>query len=166
MAPLSRETHFFRTDAQLEPLPFLKAESELAFRPEGTGYDGGSPDWSRPLGWNFDISQDWFETVVWPKLAHRVPAMETLKLETTRVGHYAANTLDKSPVIGRWEEADGCGNVYMATGYSGHGIMHAPATGLGLAELMLDGAYATLDLTPFGYARVPAGRPFAEQGIV
>ncbi len=168
VAPLSRESHFFKTKAEIEPLPFLKSESELAFRPEGQGYDGGSPDWSREPGWNFEMSQDWFETVVWPKLAHRIPAMETLKLERTRVGHYAYSLLDKTAIIGRWEGdgVNGCDNVYMATGYSGHGIMHSPATGLALSELILDGNYSTLDITAFGYARVAANKPYRESGIV
>ena len=36
-----------------EPLPFLKTETDLAFRPEGAGYVGGVPDWSGPPGWSF-----------------------------------------------------------------------------------------------------------------
>lgn len=44
--------------------------------------------------------------------------------------------------------------------------MHAPATGLALAELMLDGGYATLDISAFGYGRITAAKPYGEQGIV
>ena len=44
--------------------------------------------------------------------------------------------------------------------------MHAPATGLALSELITLGRYESLDLTAFGYARVEAGRPYREKGIV
>jgi FAD-dependent oxidoreductase domain-containing protein 1 len=162
--PMARETHFFRPAVKIENLPFIKTETHLAFRPEGSGFAGGLPDWSVPAGWNFDASANGFETIVWPAVAHRVPALETLKLERTWVGHYARNTLDLSAIIGPW--TGGIENVYMAVGFSGHGIMHAPAAGRAIAELILDGGFQTLDLSRFGWSRVPDARPYGEQGIV
>jgi hypothetical protein len=50
--------------------------------------------------------------------------------------------------------------------YSGHGLMHAPATGRAIAELILDGGYQTIDLSRLGYQRVPNMEPVAEEGIV
>ena len=162
--PMSRESYFFKCASEIEPLPFLKSETDLAIRPEGSGYVGGVPNWRETAGWNFEPSPDWFNGVVWPALARRVPAMEELKLERVWRGHYARNTLDYSPIIGRW--TGGCENVIIATGFSGHGIMHAPATGRAVAELVLDGGYQTLDLTRFGYQRIVAGIPVKEIGIV
>ncbi len=89
---------------------------------------------------------------------------QTLKLERGWAGHYARNTLDLNAIVGKW--AGGIDNVFMAVGFSGHGIMHAPAAGRGVAELILDGRYSTIDLTRFGYARVPANAPYREKGIV
>ena len=162
--PMSRESYFFRSEQDLEPLPFIKSETDLAFRPEGTGYTGGVPDWSVPGGWNWELSPSRFEDVVWPALAHRVPAMETLKLERSWRGHYARNRLDYSAIIGPWSGEPN--NLHIATGFSGHGIMHAPATGLAVAEMILDGAYSTMDLTRFGTSRILAEEPYREQGIV
>ena len=162
--PMSRQTHFFRCKAELEPLPFIKAESDLAFRPEGVGYTGGKPDWGVGPGFNWNYEPDWFEREVWPALAHRVPAMEELRLERTWACHYERNELDKNGIIGRWE--DGMQNVYIASGFSGHGIMQAPGAGCALAELILDGAYSTMDVTRLGYARVSRNEPYPELGIV
>lgn len=162
--PMSRESYVFKAEAEIEPLPFLKSESDLAIRPEGDGYVGGIPDWSEPAGWNFELDPDRFESVVWPALAHRVPKMERLKLVRSWRGHYARSTLDYSPILGAW--SDGLANVHLATGFSGHGIMHAPATGRALAELILGGRFESLDLSPFGWARIPANRPYREKGIV
>ena len=162
--PMCRESHYFTTTSEIEPLPFLKAETHLAFGPEGQGFAGGLPDWAQPAGFHLDPHPTRFEEVVWPLLAHRVPALETLRLERSWVGHYARNTMDLNAIVGRWE--GGAGNVYMACGYSGHGIMHAPASGRALAELILDGAFQTLDLSAFGYGRVPAEKPYRERGIV
>lgn len=162
--PMSRESYFFKAGTELEPLPFLKSESDLAIRPEGTGYVGGCPNWQEAVGWNFELSDKWFNEVVWPALAQRVPAMETLKLERSWRGHYARNTLDYSPIIGRW--LGGSENVVIASGFSGHGIMHAPATGRAVSELLLDGGFQTIDITRFGYGRIPNNAPMKEIGIV
>jgi len=162
--PMSRESYFFRCEAELEPLPFIKSETDLAFRPEGAGYTGGVPDWSVPAGWNWELDPNRFEEVVWPALAHRVPAMETLRMERGWRGHYARNSLDKSAIIGRWEGEPA--NLFIATGFSGHGIMHAPATGLAMAELILGGRFETMDLARFGTGRILRREPYAEMGIV
>ena len=51
--PMSRESYFFRCGEAVEPLPFIKTETDLAFRPERQGYVGGVPDLSEKPGWNF-----------------------------------------------------------------------------------------------------------------
>jgi FAD-dependent oxidoreductase domain-containing protein 1 len=51
-------------------------------------------------------------------------------------------------------------------GFSGHGMMHAPAAGRGLAELIVRGGYQTIDLTRLGYRRVELGEPYPEAGIL
>jgi glycine/D-amino acid oxidase-like deaminating enzyme len=162
--PMCRESHYFLAASGIEPLPFIKTETDLAFGPEGEGFAGGLPDWDQPAGFTLEPQPSRFEDIVWPALAHRLPALGTLKLQRSWTGHYARNTLDLSAIVGRWE--GGCENVYMACGYSGHGIMHAPATGLALAELMLEGGYTTLDISAFDYRRIAAGRPYREQGII
>lgn len=160
--PMCRESHYFTTPAAIEPLPFLKAETHLAFGPEGQGYAGGLPDWEQPAGFGLQPHPSRFEEVVWPAIAHRVPALETLRLERSWIGHYARNTLDLNAIIGRWRD----GNVYLACGYSGHGIMQAPATGLALSEAILGGRYETLDLSKLGVERIESNTPYRETGIV
>ena len=162
--PMCRESHYFVTSNEIEELPFIKTETHIAFGPEGAGYAGGLPDWNQPAGFHLDPQPTRFEDDVWPMIAHRVPPLETLKLRRTWVGHYARNALDLNAIVGRWK--GGAENVYMACGYSGHGIMHAPASALALTELMLEGAYSTLDIAAFGYDRIAAGEPYREQGII
>ena len=40
--PMSRESYFLRCETELEPLPFVKTERDLAFRPQGNGFVGGA----------------------------------------------------------------------------------------------------------------------------
>ena len=160
--PMSRLNHYFEVRAALEPLPFVKEEPVLAFRPEGAGFIGGMPQWEVAAGFNWEIDEGHFERLVWPALARRVPAFEALRLKRTWVGHYERNSLDANAIIGR------CGqdNFFTASGFSGHGIMQAPAAGRALAELILDGRFETLDLARLSYQRVLDGTPYPEQGII
>ena len=57
---------------------------------------------------------------------------------------------DGLPLIGALPGVEG---AYVATGHSCWGILLAPATGLAMAELVLDGAAASVDLAPFDPAR-------------
>jgi glycine/D-amino acid oxidase-like deaminating enzyme len=162
--PMKRYEHQWETPNPIEPLPYVKDLDRLAFRPEGTGYSGGVPSTNQPRGFDFDIDYNYFDSVVWPALAYRFPAFEQIKHRNTWAGLYDQNELDSNPIIGPWTGK--MENFIVAAGYSGHGLMHAPATGRAIAELILDGGYQTIDLSRLGYQRVPNMEPIAEEGIV
>lgn len=162
--PMRRFEHYFDTPNPIEPLPYVKDLDRLAFRPAGAGYSGGVPQSNEPRGFNFDIDHAYFERVVWPALAHRFPAFEAVKCHTTWAGLYDQNELDGNLILGNWPGR--LANFYVAAGCSGHGLMHAPAMGRALAELILDGGFQTIDLTRLGYQRVIDNRPYPEQGII
>jgi glycine/D-amino acid oxidase-like deaminating enzyme len=82
----------------------------------------------------------------------------------TLPGLYDQNDFDGNVIIG--PGADGLGNFHMLSGFSGHGLMHAPGCGRAMAELLLTGGYQTIDLTRFGWRRLLGGTPIREQGII
>jgi glycine/D-amino acid oxidase-like deaminating enzyme len=69
---------------------------------------------------------------------------------------YRPLTQDGLPLIGAVAGARG---VYVATGHGVWGILNAPATAEAIAELILDGAARTIDISPFDPARLPALNP-------
>lgn len=164
IAPLRRFEHYFETPNAIEPLPYVKDLDRLAFRPEGRGYSGGVVRSDEPRGFNFDVDHGYFETVVWPALAHRFPAFEAVRCRRTWSGLYDQCELDGNPIIGNWPGT--LDNFFVAAGFSGHGMMHAPAAGRAIAELIVEGCYRTIDLARLGYARVVANEPYPERGIV
>lgn len=164
VTPLPRDEYYFTCASPVEPLPFVKDLSRLAFRPEGLGYSGGLVDGNRARGFTFDVDYAYFDNVMWPALAHRFPAMEAVKLQSAWCGLYEQCELDGNPIIGRWDA--GLRNFHVVAGFSGHGLMHAPAAGRGIAELIVHGEYSEIDLTRLGYARVTANAPYAERGIL
>jgi FAD-dependent oxidoreductase domain-containing protein 1 len=91
-----------------------------------------------------------FEAVIRPSLGRRVRGFEQLTLLRAWAGHYEMNTFDQNAILGF--HPDVC-NFVFACGLSGHGIMHAPAIGRGLAELLVYGKYQHLDLSAFAFGR-------------
>jgi FAD-dependent oxidoreductase domain-containing protein 1 len=164
ISPVPRLEHYFTPGTKIGHLPYVKDLSRLAFRSEGQGYSGGLVDGNASRGFNFDIDHDYFENVVWPAVAHRFPAFEAAKCHRTWSGLYEVNELDGNPVIGAWKSK--LPNLYTLSGFSGHGMMHAPAGGRGIAELILSGQYQTIDLTRLGYERVEKNQPYPETGIL
>lgn len=162
--PLRRFEHYFETPNRIEPLPYVKDLARLAFRPEGRGYSGGVVKSDQPRGFNFDVDHGYFEAVVWPALARRFPAFEACRCSRTWAGLYEQNELDGNPVIGNWPGR--AENFFVVAGFSGHGMMHAPAAGRGIAELIVKQRFDTIDLSRLGYARVAVNQPYAERGIL
>jgi glycine/D-amino acid oxidase-like deaminating enzyme len=164
VVPLRRFEHYFTAGSPIERLPYVKDLDRLAFRSEGVGFSGGLVDSDEPRGFNFEVDHGYFERVVWPALAHRFPAFEAARCHRTWSGLYEQCELDGNPIIGNWPgELE---NFFVLSGFSGHGMMHAPAAGRAIAELVTTGSFQTLDLSRLGYARVVRGEPYAEVGIV
>jgi glycine/D-amino acid oxidase-like deaminating enzyme len=164
---MCRVQHFWRCSQEIEPLPLIKDDSGTFFRPEGEGFAGGRPSFEVQPGFTWDIDRgyfaNYFEHTVWELLANMVPKFQTIKLERSWAGHYAQNLFDGNMIIGTYSK--GHDNLLTACGFSGHGIMHAPAVGRALSELVIDGEFQTLDLSRMGFARVLDDKPYSETGI-
>jgi FAD-dependent oxidoreductase domain-containing protein 1 len=164
--PRKRFVYHFDCRAQISGAPLTIDTNGVYFRPEGLSWIAGySPRAGEadPDTLDLEVDRRPFEEVVWPALAHRVPAFEAVRLLDAWAGHYEVNTLDHNAVIGPHPEVP---NFLFANGFSGHGLQQAPAVGRGLAEWIAAGRYQTLDLAPLGYERVAAARPIRELNVV
>lgn len=112
---------------------------------------------------DFEPDAHLFEEVIWPMLYTRAEGFDACRVQRLWVGHYDYNTLDQNAILGAHPARE---NLYLMNGFSGHGLQQSPATGRGIAELILTGAYQSLDLSDLGVERVLAGRPFLEMAIV
>jgi glycine/D-amino acid oxidase-like deaminating enzyme len=164
VSPLKRYEHYFTAGAPMERLPYVKDMARLAFRSEGAGFSGGLVDGEQARGFDFEVDHGWFERVVWPAVAHRFPPLEAARCHRTWAGLYEQCELDGNPVIGPWRGR--LDNLFTCAGFSGHGMMHAPAAGRAIAELIVRGRFETIDLSRLGYERVAAGAPYREAGIL
>lgn len=108
----------------------------------------------------FDTSVDegWLTAVV-SKSHERVPCLRQAEIDRAAcwAGLYEMSP-DRHALLGR---AEGFDDLYLANGSSGHGVMHAPALGQLLSEIILDGAAHTLDVHTLRPSRFAEGQPNA-----
>jgi FAD-dependent oxidoreductase domain-containing protein 1 len=155
----------FECRDRLDGFPLLIDPTGVYCRPEGTGFIGGSaplPD-ADPDASDFDVEHGFFDDVVWPALAARVPAFEAIRPGRAWAGHYDMNLFDHNALVG---PVPGTSNVHLANGFSGHGLQQCPAVGRYLAETIVDGRFRTLDLRELDPGRLAANRPVIEKNVV
>jgi sarcosine oxidase subunit beta len=159
--PLRRQ--IFVTD----PVPGLDRDfpltvefaSSLYFHRESGGVLMGMADPTDGPGFDGTVNWDFLPTLV-ERALYRLPALERANVKTGWAGFYE-DTPDKHPIIG----AVGVHGFLCAAGFSGHGIMHAPATGEAIAELIVDGR-TTLDLSALAYDRFRRGDLIKEHNVI
>ncbi len=163
--PRKRFVYRIHCREQLAECPLTIDPTGVYFRPEGVDFlCGVSPPPHRdPDCEDLEMEYDLFEEIVWPALAHRVPAFEAVKLGHSWAGHYAYNTWDQNAILGAHPEVE---NFVLANGFSGHGLQQSPAVGRAVAELVTFGEYRTLDLRRLSFARLTQDQHCREENVV
>jgi sarcosine oxidase, subunit beta len=103
-----------------------------------------------------NVEDGWVDGIV--RRAHeRIPVLKRAVIDRAKcwAGLYEM-TPDKHAILGK---AMGVENLYLANGSSGHGVMHSPALGQLLSEIILDGAAHTLDVHALRPTRFDEGEP-------
>lgn len=165
-----RYVYVFQCQGQNEPglnTPLTIDPTNTYFRRDGLGGNficGRSPSPEKePCVDNLDVDYDYFDTDIWPVLAKRVPAFECIKVSNAWSGFYEYNTFDENGIVGSHPYYH---NLYIATGFSGHGIQQAPAVGRAISELIMDGRFRTIDLTRLSFDRIIVDQPMFEVNII
>src|SRR5205823_12667377 len=133
------------------------------FRPEGLGFLMAWNDPEQAPGFRTDFEPSFIEKVL-TMAAHRVPAFENLAVNPKRcwAGLYEM-TPDHHAILGPVGEVPG---FFLANGFSGHGVMHAPASGKILSDLILHGKTDLVDASSLALSRFAEGRLIEETAIL
>ena len=152
--PFRREIYVSEPFPELPPGPLvIDLHTNWYYRREGervlmAGVADRESSWKTALDWSRlpEVAQ----TAV-----HRVPALARAAFTSGWAGSYDISP-DSHALLGGFPELDG---FICACGFSGHGYMHSPATGLLVSELILDGKATSLDVVPLAPTRFRDGRP-------
>ncbi|WP_282027301.1 NAD(P)/FAD-dependent oxidoreductase [Ruegeria faecimaris] len=165
--PRKRFSWIFKAEQPLDQdLPLTIDPSGVHVRENGGGtYQcGGHSDYDPAVDYDdYVMDHSMWENHVWPILATRIPKFEAIKVQSEWGGHYAMNTFDHNAIMGPHTEVS---NFIFLNGFSGHGLQQSPAMGRGTAEWLTYGEYRALDMTPFNFERIPAGRPIIEKAVI
>jgi sarcosine oxidase subunit beta len=175
VVPLRRQLVSVRPRAPLPAgLPMVIDMSDgFHFRPESrdiaaaTGTTPGAllawPDDAETPGFKTDFDPAFTEKV-FRRARERAPFLADASVNASgcRAGLYEV-TPDHHAIIGESREV--CG-LFFANGFSGHGVMHSPATGRLVSELILDGRASLFDASALGAERFATGRLLAETFVL
>jgi len=133
------------------------------FRPEARGFLLAWNDPEETPGFQTDFDPAFVEKIL-TRAANRVPCFANLPVNPKRAwaGLYEM-TPDHHPILG---EAPGVPGFFLANGFSGHGVMHAPATGKILSDLILTGKTDLIDAPLLSLSRFAEGRLIHETAVL
>jgi sarcosine oxidase subunit beta len=133
------------------------------FRPESRGFLLAWNDPEETPGYKTDFEPSFIEKIL-TRAADRVPVFENLAVNPKRAwaGLYEM-TPDHHPILGESPEVPG---FFFANGFSGHGVMHAPATGKILSDLILTKKTGLIDASLLNFQRFAEGRMIHETAVL
>jgi sarcosine oxidase subunit beta len=133
------------------------------FRPESRGFLLAWNDPEETPGYKTDFDAGFIEKIL-TRAADRVPVFENLAVNPKRAwaGLYEM-TPDHHPILGESPEVPG---FFFANGFSGHGVMHAPATGKVLSDLILSGKTDLIEASLLNFSRFAEGRTIHETAVL
>ncbi len=153
-------TEKFSLSPNLVPLTIDMATG-FYFRQEGEGLMIGLANKDEPPSFNTTLDWDYLPTILEHAL-HRVPTLENAQIGKGWAGLYDI-TPDHHALLGPFPERP---NFLLAGGFSGHGVMHAPAVGTVISEMILDGAASTIDVSVLSPTRVREGKLLDEKNVI
>ena len=133
----------------------------LYFHREGNGILTGMSNNNEPPGFDTRVDDDWRLTHIEAAI-ERLPLLADAEIAAEWAGLYEV-TPDDQPILGRIPGIEG---VVCCAGFSGHGLMHGPASGLLMAEEILDGRAHTIDIDTLRFGRFASGISAAEYNVV
>jgi glycine/D-amino acid oxidase-like deaminating enzyme len=155
-------TEPFDKVSQKSPM-VIDMASGFHYRPEGLGILMAWNDADEKPGFNTNFDPAFIEKIL-TRGVKRLPCLEEAEVNPRRAwaGLYAM-TPDHHSVLGPVPELPG---FFVANGFSGHGVMHSPATGRILSDLILQGKTEIVDAPLLSIDRFASGRLLEETAVL
>jgi len=134
--------------------------SGLYMHRESGGLLMGWADKNTQPGYDLSVDPDYTDQILM-KALERMPILENAQISSSWAGLYEI-TPDNNAILGKVPEVEG---FYLANGFSGHGVMHAPAVGILMAELILEGK-TSIDISELSIERFKKGDLKVERNVI
>ncbi|MGE3062769.1 MAG: NAD(P)/FAD-dependent oxidoreductase [bacterium] len=127
-----------------EKVPMTIIDNGVYFHPEKSNLLVGRADPLQPFGYDYKPEPTYYEEQMNYYMSARIPGMDHCRIISNQSmwgGLYEHNTEDKNGIIGFHSDLQ---NLFIATGFSGHGVMESPGIGISVAEMILENRYKTI----------------------
>lgn len=139
----------------------IDAATSYYFHKEGDGVLTGMGGRDERPSFSTDVDHRFIEEELLPTAVRVFPPIEAAGVASVWAGLYEM-TPDRHPIVGESPVA----GLYLANGFSGHGFQHAPVIGKLMAELIVEGAARTVDISSLGLDRFERGDLVVEGRVV
>ncbi len=164
--PIRRNLAFVRIPDEppgLIPMCIDVDTGVLVRREVGGGYVIAYSNPDDPPGWDTSLDPRFLENLG-RLIDNRFPTFRDVPIDPRQcwAGLYP-ETPDHHAIVGPVEEA---ARFIVCAGFGGHGLMHAPAAGRAVAELVTEGRCSTFDLSPLRPTRFREGDVVVESAVL
>ena len=162
IVPVRRQMFTTNTLKEIpEDFPFvIDFAQSLYFHREGDGLLIGMSNQNEKPGFDQTVDEE-FELENFEAAMERMPLLERASRASHWAGLYEV-TPDAHPIFG----GSPVKGFNICAGFSGHGFMHGPVAGKLMTEYILDGEFATLDVSMLDLARFEEERLIKEYNVV
>lgn len=143
-------------------IPMTIIDKGVYFRVEAGNLLVGRAKEDQKPGFDTAVENKYYEDEMNTYMQARISGTEYCRILSSWGGLYSV-TPDNNAIIG---EYPGVSGLYLITGFSGHGVMEAPLAGQALAELITEGEYKTIDLSPLSIKRFEEGKLIKETIVI
>jgi sarcosine oxidase subunit beta len=138
----------------------IDADSSFYFHREGDGVLMGMGGRDQPT-FSTVVDDRFVAEELLPKAVEIFPPLAEAGIRSSWAGLYEM-TPDRHPVVG----TTAVGGLLVAAGFSGHGFQHGPIVGKLLAEIVVEGAARTVDISSLSLERFARGELVREGHVV
>uniref|UniRef100_A0A7C4U7G8 FAD-binding oxidoreductase n=1 Tax=candidate division WOR-3 bacterium TaxID=2052148 RepID=A0A7C4U7G8_UNCW3 len=145
-------------------IPFTIIDKGVYLKPEAMNLLIGKAKEDQKPGFDTTPEREYYEDFVNLIMQARIEGAEFCRIQRMWGGLYEHNTKDKNGIVSFHSEFE---NLFIATGFSGHGIMEAPAVGLSVAEKILFNEFKTIpEIKALDYKRFKENKLIVETIVI
>ncbi len=138
----------------------IDAATSFYFHREGNGVLMGMAG-DDTVGFDLSVDNTFVADRLLPRALEVFPPLAAAGIRSSWAGLYEM-TPDRHPIVG----ATPVEGLFVAAGFSGHGFQHGPIVGKLLAELLVQGAARSVDISALAYERFARGELVSEGHVV
>jgi len=147
-----------------DKIPFTIIDNGVYFKPEAENLLVGRADENQPAGYDYNADKNYYLDIINTYMQTRIPGTEYCRIQNMWGGLYAVNKEDENAILGDYSGIEG---LYLAVGFSGHGVMESAGVGKSMSEFILKNKFETIpEVEQLKFTRFKEGKLVKETIVI